>query len=107
MSKKRVKIGPSCLGTLEISKVASIWLKIPSLLFALVHVTSCTILHRVSHSHNTSKNINNDKSSITLLTVSENWIVCSYFNHESKRTELSTQTSHEGVIDEHVVTENK
>ena len=77
---------------------------IPSLFVTLVDTTSCRILHRASHSHTTSKNINNNKSSITPLTISENWIVYSYFNHKSKRTELSVLTLYEGMIDKHGIT---
>jgi len=80
---------------------------IPTLFITLVDTASCRILHRVSHSHKTSSSYKNTEQQTlpqTPLIISENWIVYSYFNHKTKRTELSVLTLYEGMIDKHGIT---
>jgi len=98
-STKKKPLGVTPVNTTNTQSYTS---SIPSLFVTLVDTTSCRILHRASHSHASSKNLNSNNN--IPLTISENWIVYSYFNHKSKRTELSVLTLYEGMIDKHGIT---
>lgn len=69
----------------------------PNLFINLVDSVSSKILHRVSHSHAS------DSHPIP-VTISENWIIYTYFNTETKRTDVGVLTLHEGMIEKYGIT---
>lgn len=62
----------------------------PSLYVSLVDVVASKIVARVAHPHGAAP---------CRLTLSENWVVYSYWNSKAKRTEVGSLTLHEGMFD--------
>ena len=75
----------------------------PSLFVSIVDSVSGQILHRVSHAH-----VDNPddllKTSQVPVTVSENWVVYTFFNERTRRTDVGVLTLHEGMIDKNGIT---
>ncbi|KAL7453767.1 hypothetical protein ACHAWC_005410, partial [Mediolabrus comicus] len=74
----------------------------PSLFVTLVDSVSGQILHRVSHSH-ADNDDQLDRTNVPLV-VSENWVVYTFFNQRSRRTDVGVLTLHEGMIDKNGIT---
>ena len=74
----------------------------PSLFVTLVDSVSGQILHRVSHSH-ADNNDQLDRTNVPLV-VSENWVVYTFFNQRTRRTDVGVLTLHEGMIDKNGIT---
>jgi hypothetical protein len=66
--------------------------EIPNMFVNLVDTISGRILHRVSH-------VSVDVTKPISATLSENWVVYSFTNQKTRRTELGVLTLHEGMID--------
>eukprot|EP00956_Cyclotella_meneghiniana_P020747 scaffold37054_cov72-Cyclotella_meneghiniana.AAC.2 len=97
--QKRKPLGASKPG--EAPPVASSMIT-PSLFVSLVDSVSGQILHRVSHAHATKDDI---KASINVpVIISENWVVYSFFNQRTRRTDVGVLTLHEGMIDKNGLT---
>lgn len=62
----------------------------PSLYVSLIDVVASKIVARVAHPHGAAP---------CRLTLSENWVVYSYWNSKAKRTEVGSLTLHEGMFD--------
>jgi len=78
---------------------------IPSLFINIIDTVSAKILYRISHSTFTSTSSTAlQLNPVIPLTITENWIIYSCYNTKTKRTELSTLTLHEGMIDKHGIT---
>eukprot|EP00594_Rhizosolenia_setigera_P002649 CAMPEP_0178948842 /NCGR_PEP_ID=MMETSP0789-20121207/5701_1 /TAXON_ID=3005 /ORGANISM="Rhizosolenia setigera, Strain CCMP 1694" /LENGTH=1083 /DNA_ID=CAMNT_0020629261 /DNA_START=85 /DNA_END=3333 /DNA_ORIENTATION=- len=71
----------------------------PNLFINVVDSVSSKILYRVSHSYYSGSH-----SPAVPVSISENWIVYSYFNQNSKRNEIGVLTLHEGMIDKFGIT---
>jgi len=69
----------------------------PNLFINLVDSVSSKILHRVSHSFGSAAH------PISVI-ISENWIIYTYFNTDTKRTDIGVLTLHEGMIDKNGIT---
>lgn len=69
----------------------------PNLFVNVVDTVSGRVLHRVSHS-------NAAVDSKLPVVINENWIVYSFFNDKSRRTELGVLTLYEGMIDKGGIT---
>lgn len=74
----------------------------PSLFVSLVDSVSGQILHRVSHSHVDS--VDQLDATNVPVVISENWIVYSFFNQRTRRTDIGVLTLHEGMIDKNGIT---
>eukprot|EP00986_Skeletonema_menzelii_P009847 scaffold4589_cov79-Skeletonema_menzelii.AAC.21 len=75
----------------------------PSLFVSLVDSVSGQILHRVSHSHVDSANELLETTNVPIV-VSENWVVYTFFNQRTRRTDVGVLTLHEGMIDKNGIT---
>ena len=64
----------------------------PNMFVNIVDTVSGRLLHRISHT-------NGDSSSPINVLISENWVVYSFTNRKTRRTELGVLTLHEGMID--------
>jgi len=80
---------------------------IPTLFVNLVDTVSGRILHRVSHSHllpgSESDYVTTSTPHVPVV-ISENWIIYSYPDIKSRRTELGVLTLHEGMIEKRGIT---
>ena len=76
----------------------------PSLFVSLIDSVSGQILHRVSHAHASESDINDGASTTVPVVISENWVVYTYFNHRTRRTDVGVLTLHEGMIDKNGLT---
>jgi hypothetical protein len=65
---------------------------VPNMFVNLIDTVSGRVLHRASHS-------NVDPSREVTALVSENWIIYTFVNAKTRRTELGVLTLHEGMID--------
>lgn len=65
---------------------------LPNMFVNLVDTVSGRILYRHSHS-----NVDEDKK--VSVVVSENWVIYTYVNAKTRRTEIGVLTLHEGMID--------
>eukprot|EP00526_Cylindrotheca_closterium_P002999 CAMPEP_0113617062 /NCGR_PEP_ID=MMETSP0017_2-20120614/8574_1 /TAXON_ID=2856 /ORGANISM="Cylindrotheca closterium" /LENGTH=1007 /DNA_ID=CAMNT_0000526421 /DNA_START=127 /DNA_END=3147 /DNA_ORIENTATION=- /assembly_acc=CAM_ASM_000147 len=65
---------------------------VPNMFINVVDTVSGRVLHRAGHS-------NADPSREVTTLISENWIVYSFVNSVTRRTELGVLTLHEGMID--------
>ena len=75
----------------------------PSLFVSLVDSVSGQILHRVSHSHVDSAGELLEVTTVPVV-VSENWVVYTFFNQRTRRTDVGVLTLHEGMIDKNGIT---
>ncbi len=75
----------------------------PSLFVSLVDSVSGQILHRVSHSHVDSADELSEANNVPVV-VSENWVVYTFFNQRTRRTDVGVLTLHEGMIDKNGIT---
>ena len=64
----------------------------PNLFVSLVDTVSGRILYRASHA-------NADKTAEHAILINENWVIYSFFNEMTKRSELGVLSMHEGMID--------
>lgn len=78
----------------------------PSLFVTLVDTVSGQILHRVSHTHAALSDLSTGLTPSTTVPVviSENWIVYTFFNLRTRRTDIGILTLHEGMIDKNGIT---
>jgi hypothetical protein len=77
----------------------------PTLFITLVDTVSGQILHRVSHAHVLESDVTEGPSVTRVpVVISENWIVYSFFNHRTRRTDIGVLTLHEGMIDKNGIT---
>jgi len=77
----------------------------PSLFVSLVDSVSGQILHRVSHAHALASDLAEGAASTRVpVVISENWIVYTFFNHRTRRTDVGVLTLHEGMIDKNGIT---
>lgn len=74
----------------------------PSLFVSLVDTVSGKILHRTSHT-NASSYSRSGKDSIPVV-ISENWVLYSYWNNKSQRSEIGVLTLYEGMIEKYGMT---
>ncbi|CAJ1953709.1 unnamed protein product [Cylindrotheca closterium] len=65
---------------------------VPNMFINVVDTVSGRVVHRAGHS-------NVDPSRKVTTLISENWIVYSFVNSVTRRTELGVLTLHEGIID--------
>lgn len=74
----------------------------PSLFVSLVDTVSGKVLHRVSHvdaSGHPDLGVNQ-----VPVVISENWVLYSFWNHRTKRSEIGVLTLHEGMIEKYGMT---
>ena len=90
-SKKRKPVGAGESSSAVVEEASSA-VEIPNMFVNLVDTISGRILHRVSH-------INVDVTKPIAATITENWVVYSFTNQKTRRTELGVLTLHEGMID--------
>ncbi|KAL7444935.1 hypothetical protein ACHAXH_008253 [Discostella pseudostelligera] len=77
----------------------------PSLFISLVDSVSGQILHRVSHAHALDSDIEDGVTTTRVpVVISENWIVYTFFNQRTRRTDVGVITLHEGMIDKNGIT---
>lgn len=78
----------------------------PSLFITLVDTISGQILYRASHSHRAVESdiVEGAASSKVPVVINENWIVYSFFNQRTRRTDVGVLTLHEGMIDKNGIT---
>ena len=76
----------------------------PSLFVTLIDSVSGQILHRASHAHAAEEDISDDAPANVPVVVSENWVVYSFFNQRTRRTDVGVLTLHEGMIDKNGLT---
>ena len=76
----------------------------PTLFVTLIDSVSGQILHRVSHAHAAEEDISEDAPANVPVIVSENWVVYSFFNQRTRRTDVGVLTLHEGMIDKNGLT---
>lgn len=108
--KKPLGVTPTEAGESEISAevpLSTSTQHVPSLFINLVDTVSGKLLHRTSYSHMSEST---DGASISILShnvpvvISENWVLCTFWNHRTKRTEALVLTLHDGMIDKHGIT---
>ena len=75
----------------------------PTLFINIVDTVSGQILHRASHAHAAPGSTLADDANVPVV-ISENWIVYTFPNARTRRTELGVITLHEGMIDKHGIT---
>lgn len=66
--------------------------RLPNMFINLVDTVSGRVLHRTSHT-------NVDERKRVSIVVTENWVIYSYVNANTRRTEIGVLTLHEGMID--------
>jgi len=99
--QKRKPLGASKPG----GDVPSVNTATPSLFVSLVDSVSGQILYRASHAHALESDITDDAAPIDVpVVISENWIVYSFFNQRTRRTDVGVLTLHEGMIDKNGIT---
>jgi len=99
--QKRKPLGASKPG----GDVPSVNTASPSLFISLVDSVSGQILYRASHAHALESDITDDAAPIEVpVVISENWIVYSFFNQRTRRTDVGVLTLHEGMIDKNGIT---
>lgn len=77
----------------------------PSLFISLVDSVSGQILHRVSHAHALWSDITEGATTTRVpVVISENWIVYTFYNQRTRRTDVGVITLHEGMIDKNGIT---
>lgn len=102
--QKRKPLGASKPG-MDMSPPPNTALATPSLFITLVDSVSGQILHRVSHAHALESDIPEGTSTTRVpVVISENWIVYSFFNLRTRRTDIGVLTLHEGMIDKNGIT---
>ena len=92
-TKKKKPLGATKPG----ETIPSVSTSTPNLFINLVDSASSKLLHRVSHS-------NASGTHPIPVTISENWIIYTFFNMETKRTDVGVMTLHEGMIDKYGIT---
>jgi hypothetical protein len=65
---------------------------LPNMFVNIVDTVSGRVLHRASH-------VQVDSKSPVAAMISENWIIYTFINQRTRRTELGVLTLHEGMID--------
>jgi len=98
--QKRKPLGASKPG----GDVPSVNTATPSLFVSLVDSVSGQILYRASHAHALESDITDDNAIDVPVVISENWIVYSFFNQRTRRTDVGVLTLHEGMIDKNGIT---
>ena len=102
--QKRKPLGASKPGV-DTPPPSNAALATPSLFITLLDSVSGQILHRVSHAHALVSDIPEGPSTTRVpVVVSENWIVYSFFNLQTRRTDIGVLTLHEGMIDKNGIT---
>ena len=77
----------------------------PSLFISLVDSVSGQILYRASHAHALESDMVDDSRATKVpVIMSENWVVYSFFNQRTRRTDVGVLTLHEGLIDKNGIT---
>ncbi|KAL7485282.1 hypothetical protein ACHAW6_010880 [Cyclotella cf. meneghiniana] len=76
----------------------------PSLFVTLLDSVSGQMLHRVSHSHATESDLTEGSPTKVPVIISENWVVYTFFNQRTRRTDIGVLTLHEGMIDKNGLT---
>ncbi|KAL7531389.1 hypothetical protein ACHAXR_004009 [Thalassiosira sp. AJA248-18] len=106
--QKRKPLGASKPGAAEApSSNSSTNAATPSLFVSLVDSVSGQILHRVSHAHALASDIDEEggvSSTKVPVVISENWVVYSFYNQRTRRTDVGVLTLHEGMIDKNGIT---
>jgi ER membrane protein complex subunit 1, C-terminal len=87
--KTRKPIGA---GTPDVTTDTTKDVKVPNMFVNLVDTVSGRVLYRTSHSQV-------DRNRKISVIITENWIVYTYTNKVSRRTEIGVLTLHEGMID--------
>ena len=100
--QKRKPVGASAPGA-EVPASLSSPLA-PTLFVSLVDSASGRILHRASHSHALAPGLASGKKARVPAVISENWVVYSFFNQRTRRTDVGVLTLHEGMIDKKGIT---
>lgn len=101
------KAGEQDTTSSEISSSSFMNQQYPTLFINLVDTVSGKLLHRASYSHFSGYA---DSLSTSLsgrhipVVISENWVVCAFWNYRTKRTDVSVLTLHDGMIDKHGIT---
>jgi len=79
---------------------------VPTLFVNIIDSVSGRIVHRVSHAHaltptalTTTSNTTDSMIQNIPVAISENWVVYSFVNERTRRTEIGVVTLHEGMID--------
>lgn len=102
--QKRKPLGASKPGSSEVPSSSNANAATPSLFVSLVDSVSGQILHRVSHAHAlSSDSVDGDASKVPVV-ISENWVVYTFFNQRTRRTDVGVLTLHEGMIDKNGLT---
>lgn len=99
--QKRKPLGASKPGEAPPSAANTV---VPSLFVTLIDSVSGEILHRVSHSHVTEADMTDGASTNVPVVISENWVVYTFFNQRTRRTDVGVLTLHEGMIDKNGLT---
>jgi len=73
---------------------------IPTLFINVIDTVSAKLLYRISHTNVAPLG---DTTKIP-VSISENWILYSYPNHKTRRSDVVALTLHEGMIDKHGIT---
>mmetsp|Transcript_14717 Transcript_14717/g.31660 ORF Transcript_14717/g.31660 Transcript_14717/m.31660 type:complete len:1277 (-) Transcript_14717:127-3957(-) len=104
--QKRKPIGASKPGTdAALPANSSANAATPSLFISLVDSVSGQILHRVSHAHALASDLAEGAVSTRVpVVISENWVVYTFFNQRTRRTDVGVLTLHEGMIDKNGIT---
>lgn len=76
----------------------------PSLFISLIDSVSGQILHRASHAHAVASDVVDAAATMVPVVISENWVVYTYFNQRTRRTDVGVLTLHEGMIDKNGIT---
>jgi hypothetical protein len=82
---------PAGAGSTE-STTAETQEPLPNIFVNLIDTVSGRVLYRASHS-------NVDKTKDISAVITENWVLYSYVNAKTRRTEIGVLTLHEGMID--------
>lgn len=100
--QKRKPVGASAPGA-EVATSSSSP-QAPTLFVSLVDSVSGRILHRASHAHALAPGLAGCKRIHVPAVISENWVVYSFFNQRTRRTDVGVLTLHEGMIDKKGIT---
>ncbi|KAL3781363.1 hypothetical protein HJC23_013447 [Cyclotella cryptica] len=99
--QKRKPLGASKPGEAPPSTTSTL---VPSLFVTLLDSVSGQILYRVSHAHATESDLTEGVSTKVPVIISENWVVYTFFNQRTRRTDIGVLTLHEGMIDKNGLT---
>jgi hypothetical protein len=90
-AKKRKPAGVGA-GAGEAAADITVEHELPNMFVNVVDTVSGRVLHRASH-------VQVDSKSPVSALISENWILYTFINQKTRRTELGVLTLHEGMID--------